>query len=126
MASRLKWINLALRSLMETGIVAAFAYWGFHTGQALGTKVLFGVGAPLVGFGVWGTVDFHRSGKLSEPLRLIEELIISGLAAVALYTSGQHVLGWTLGALSIVYHALVYASGGSLLKSQAVSPAHPR
>ena len=125
MASKMKGVNQALRALMETGIVAAFAYWGFHTGQALGTKILFGVGAPLVGFGVWSTVDFHRAGKLSEPLRLIEELVISGFAAIALYIADQRTLGWALAGLSIVYHALVYASGGSLLTSQTVSPTHP-
>ena len=53
---------------------------------------------------------------MAESLRLIEELIISGLAALALYVAGQHALGWTLGLLSIVYHTLVYVSGGRLLK----------
>lgn len=114
--SKLKWFNLALRALMEMGIVLALAYWGYQIGSNTGTKILFGIIAPLIGFGIWGTIDFHQSGNMAEPLRLIEELIISGLAALALFVAGQHTLGWTLGLLSIVYHALVYISGGRLLK----------
>jgi hypothetical protein len=74
------------------------------------------VGAPALGFGFWGAVDFHQAGRLGEPLRLLQELAISGLAAVALYAAGQHLLGWALGLLSVIYHALVYAQGGRLLK----------
>lgn len=41
-------------------------------------------------------MDFHRAGRLAEPLRLLQELAVSGLAAVALYAVGQHLLGWAL------------------------------
>jgi Protein of unknown function (DUF2568) len=116
--SKLKWFNLTLRAFMEAGIVAAFAYWGYQTGQTPGMKILFAIGAPILGFGIWGSVDFHQAGRMAEPLRLIEELFISGLAAVALYVAGQPLLGWALGVLSIVYHVLVYLSGGRLLKTQ--------
>ena len=102
---------------METGIVAAFAYWGYQTGQTLAIKILLAIGAPLVGFGIWGIIDFHQAGRIAESLRLIEELIISGLAALALYAARQPALGWALGVISIVYHALVYMSGGRLLKT---------
>ena len=116
MFGTLKWFNLALRALMEVGIVVALGYWGFQTGTNMGMKVVLGVGAPVLGFGFWGLVDFHQAGPLSEPLRLSEELIISGVAAVAFYAAGQPTLGWILGLLSVVYHALVYLSGGTLLK----------
>ena len=33
-----------------------------------------------------------------------------------IYAAGQQLLGWALGLLSIIYHALVYAQGGRLLK----------
>ena len=108
-------LNLMLRVLMEVGVVVALAYWGIHTGDSAGGKILLGVGALVLGFGLWGAVDFHRS-RLAEPLRLIQELVISGLAAIAWYAAGQRVLGIALGALSIAYHALVYASGERLLK----------
>jgi hypothetical protein len=113
---KLKWFNLALRALMELGIVVGLGYWGYKVGGSLGTRFLLAIGAPLVGFGFWGMVDFRQAGKFAEPLRLIQELVISGLAAAAWYASGQHSLGISLGLVSLVYHVLVYALGGTLLK----------
>ncbi len=115
--TKMQAFNLALRATMEAGIVLAFAYWGYQIGPTLGWKILWAIGAPLLGFGFWGAVDFHQAGRMAEPLRLVEELVISLLAAVALYTTGQHVLGWILAMISIVYHLLVYLSGGHLLKA---------
>ena len=117
--TRLAWrqaLTLALRVLMEAGIVGAFAYWGYQAGAGTGMKILLAVGAPAAGFGFWGAVDFHQAGRLAEPLRLLQELAISGLAAAALYAAGQHLLGWILGLVSVIYHALVYLQGGRLLK----------
>ena len=115
---------LVLRVLVEAGIVAAFAWWGYRAGAGTGMKILLAVGAPTLGFGFWGAVDFHQAGRLAEPLRLLQELAVSGLAAVALYAAGQHLLGWALGLLSAAYHALVYLQGGRLLKHQS-SPHAP-
>jgi hypothetical protein len=114
--ARLQALTLTLRAIMEAGIVGAFAYWGYQAGAGTGMKILLAAGAPLLGFGFWGAVDFHQAGRLAEPIRLFQELAISGLAAVALYATGQHAPGLTLGLVSIVYHALVYLQGGRLLK----------
>ena len=116
MSSKVMWLNLTLRALMELGIVLALAYWGFQIGTSTAGKIVLAIAAPVLGFGFWGVVDFHQAGSLAEPLRLLEELIISGIAALALYTAGQPVLGWVLALLSIVYHCLVYLSGERLLK----------
>ena len=97
MKSKLKTLNLALRGIMETGIVAGLAYWGFHTGKNTGMKILLCVGAPLLVFGFWGSYDFHNFRKWSELLRLIQELILSFLAAITTYVSGLHFWGWFLG-----------------------------
>ncbi len=112
----LKRINLALRGLMELGIVLAIGYWGYRTGEGTLSRGLLGFGAPLLVFGLWALVDFRGSGALAEPLRLGQELALSGVAAVALYAAGQHALGWTMGGLSILHHALVYLLGERLLK----------
>jgi len=110
-------LNLALRVLVEAGVVVALGYWGFHTGGNAAGKLALGLGAPALGFGFWGAVDFRWAGAAAEPLRLIQELAISGLAALAWYAAGQHALGIALAVLSLVYHGLVYASGERLLKS---------
>ena len=101
---------------MELGIVAAMAYWGYHVGGGAGMKVILSIVAPLIVFGFWGLVDFRNAGSLAEPLRLIQELVISVGAAVAFYAAGQHVLGWGLALVSVVHHAMVYMLGDTLLK----------
>lgn len=118
MSSALTRFNIFLRGAMELGIVAAFAYWGVKAGGSTGERILLGVGAPLLGFGFWGLVDFRRAGSLAEPLRLIQELAISGLAAAALIAVGQPALGWILASASILHHALVYLLGGKLIKTR--------
>jgi hypothetical protein len=108
-------LNLTLRALLEAGMVLGLAYWGLQAGDGAGAKLLLGAGAPLLGFGFWGAVDFRQAGRLAEPLRLTQELVISALAAAALYAAGRPALGIALAVLSIVYHGLVYASGARLL-----------
>ena len=113
---QLRWINLGLRGLMEAGIVLAFAYWGFKTGETTGSKVFLAIFVPLIVFGFWGTIDFHQFGKFSEILRLIQDILISGLAAIVLYLGGAHIWGWALAILSFVHHVLAYLIGDSLIK----------
>ena len=115
--SPVQWLILALRAVMETGIVVGLAYWGWQTASDTIARVGLVIAAPLVGFGFWGLVDFRQLGRVAEPLRLVQELAISGLVALALWSVGQPVLGLLLALVSVVYHALVYATGDRLLKS---------
>ncbi|MGH7582736.1 MAG: DUF2568 domain-containing protein [Gemmatimonadales bacterium] len=109
----LERVNLILRAIMELGVICGLAWWGYRVGG-----VLLAVAAPVVGFGFWGAVDFHHAGRAAEALRLIQELVISGLAAGALYVAGAHVLGYALASVSVAYHALVYIAGNRLLKGR--------
>lgn len=120
--SPMQTVTLTARATMETGVVGALAYWGYQTGSSTASSVALAIAAPAVGFGIWGAVDFHQLRHIAEPLRLIEELAISGLAALALYSTDQHALGWALAALSAVYHALVYLQGDRLLKTRHPMP----
>jgi len=110
----LKNFNLALRGIMETGIVLALGFWGYHVGDSSLTKILFCILAPLLAFGFWGLVDFHSFGGAAEYLRLSQELIICALATVLLYTTGKHILG----TISVLHHILVYLSGDRLIKKR--------
>ena len=101
---------------MEIGIVAGLGYWGFQAGHGIALKIILSVCIPLIIFGFWGLVDFHNAKKFSEIFRLIQELIISGIAAVALYFTAQHTLAWILALISISHHLLVYLIGDTLLK----------
>jgi len=100
---------------MEAGIVAGTAYWGYHAGRSHGMGVLLAILSPVVVFGFWGTVDFHWLGRRGEAVRLVQELVISGLVAAALIVSGQPTFGWALAVISIAHHALLYANGDRLL-----------
>jgi Protein of unknown function (DUF2568) len=108
--------NVGLRAVMESGIVAAFAYWGYRRGNGGQRRAVFAVAAPMCAFGVWGAVDFRQLGRFAEPARFAEELAISGLAATALWTLGHHALGISLGAVSAMHHAVVYTTASRLLK----------
>jgi hypothetical protein len=109
-------VDLALRALMEFGIVLGFAWWGYFVGATIVSKILIAIGAPVVVFSFWGFIDFHQTGRMAESLRLIQEMLISGLAAFVLYLAGKPIFGWTLAALSIVHHIMVYVLGEKLLK----------
>ena len=111
-------INLLLRVTMELGIVLALGYWGFHTGKSESIKIILGISSPILIFGFWGFVDFHNAGSKAEFLRLLQELILSGLAAAALILAEQYVLGFILAGLSIVQHILVYIIGDTLIKKK--------
>ena len=117
--SKLQWFNLALRGLMEAGIVLAFAWWGYHVGETAGTRILCAILAPVLGFGFWGAVNFQQFGRFAENLRFIQEMVISLLAALAFYYTGAHAAGWVLLSLSVVHHALVYLLDDTLLKEKS-------
>jgi hypothetical protein len=55
MLELIKGANLLLRFLLELCALGALGYWGFKTGSVTSTKVVLGVGAPLVAAVVWGT-----------------------------------------------------------------------
>jgi hypothetical protein len=106
---------LVLRVATEVAVVLALGYWGYASGVDTPTRVALMLLAPALGFGTWGAVDFRHAGRLAEPLRLIEELVISGVAAGLLYVVGQRSLAVLLAALTAVYHASVYVTGNRLL-----------
>jgi len=111
----LQYVTLIARVTMETAVIVAFAVWGYHVGTGSAGSIVLAVLVPLVGFGVWGVVDFHQFDRFGEPLRLVEELAISGLAALGWYVTGWHAAALALVGLSVGYHVLVYAQGARLL-----------
>ena len=114
----LGWFNIALRGVMELGIVVALAFWGYQAGSSLIAKILMAILAPLIVFGFWGLVDFHQAGRMAEPLRLVQELLICGLVVVAFFAAGQPVFAWAFGLIAVIQHSLVYLLGDTLLKGK--------
>jgi hypothetical protein len=105
----IKAINLAVRFLLELWMLAALGYWGFKTGEQLLVKIGLGLGAPLLAGLVWGIFLAPKAPRrLQEPLLLIVELVIFGLAIAALYHIGSHLLAWVFGLAYGVNKLLLY------------------
>ncbi len=102
MESKIQTFNLGLRGLMEAGVVLAFGYWGYWFGNSDRNENILDDSCSGTGFGFWGLVDFHQFDKASEILRLSEELIISLLAAYALFAAGVPISGYILAIISVL------------------------
>jgi hypothetical protein len=114
------WVNVALRGLLETAIVAGLAYWGYQAAHGA-WRFALAIAAPIIGFGIWGAVDVRQAGRWSEVLRCTEELAISAVVALGLALIGAGVAAAILMCLSVVYHISVYAAGERLLDRAGTS-----
>ena len=100
--------NLALRFLLELGILAALAYWGFHTIRGTIPKILVGVGGPVLAAVVWGTfLSPKASVQLAAPWKLILEIVVFAVAIVALYAADQHGLALLFALLAVLSRTLL-------------------
>ena len=86
----IKGLNLGIRFLLELCILIILGYWGFTTGGQTITKILLGIGSPVLFVVVWGTFLAPKSSmRLLEPWLFLAEILIFGLATLTLYkTSG--------------------------------------
>ena len=96
----IKTLNLLIRFLLELCILLIFGYWGFKTGSQGLSKVLLGVGVPVVAAVIWGTFLAPKAAwRLSQPWLLLLELIIFGLTTWALYSTGKTSLAAIFGSI---------------------------
>lgn len=106
----LQSINLALAFLLELGMLAAFAYWGFHTGSTVLTRLLLGVGVPLAAAVIWWLFMAPKATRrLQGTAYLVVKVILFGLAATALAEAGLVVLAIVFAVLFVVNTILLYA-----------------
>ncbi|WP_435318994.1 YrdB family protein [Haloarchaeobius sp. TZWSO28] len=100
---------LGVRFLLELAGLLALGYWGFRTGGSTLASLALGLGAPLLAAIVWGT---FVSPKARVPLRgearLAVEVLVFGVAAVALYAAGQPLLAVVFAAVAVVDRAAVW------------------
>jgi hypothetical protein len=105
----LKNINLALAFLLELCMLAALGYWGFTLDQPSAIRIGAGLGLPILAAAIWGVWMAPRaSNRLPEPLHLIVELMIFGLAIGALYAAGRHQLALVFGLVYAINVTLRY------------------
>jgi hypothetical protein len=101
--------NLGLRFLLELCILVAIGYWGFKTGSQTMIRVGLGIGLPLLVATTWAVLLAPASSRrLQEPWLLVAELIIFGLAIIALYSTGQHALAGIFGLVYVINKILMY------------------
>ncbi len=104
----LKTLNLGVRFLLELCMLVAIGYWGFKTHSGLASKIIFGIGLPILIAILWGLfVAPEATYPLSQTPHLILELILLGSAAVALFASGSANLGWIYTAALVVSEILM-------------------
>lgn len=90
-------------------MLAALGYWGFKTGNGTVTQFLLCLGTPLLVAVVWGIFLAPASSKrLRGQAHLALELVIFGLAIVALAAAGQPVLAGIFVILYLINKVLQY------------------
>ena len=106
----IKNANLALSFFLELCVLVALGYWGFQTGQGTIAKIGLGIGAPVVAVVVWALFGAPNSAwRLQGPWFLILQVVFFGSAAVALFTTGQRVLGVAFALVFVLNCTLIYA-----------------
>jgi len=105
----IKNANLALAFFLELGVLVALGYWGFQAGQTTIARIGLGIGAPVVAIVVWGLFGAPKAvWHLNGTARLILQVVFFGSAAVALFVSGQRVLGVAFALVFVLNSILAY------------------
>ncbi|MGH2494612.1 MAG: YrdB family protein [Ktedonobacteraceae bacterium] len=108
----IKNANLGLAFLLELGVLAALAFWGFHNGSGAFAKIALGIGLPALAIVVWALFGSPQATwHLDGIWRLLLQIVFFGSAAVALYAAGQRVWGVVFALLFVINTTLVYAWG---------------
>ena len=108
----IKGANLLLRFLLELCALGALAYWGFNTGSATITKVVLGIGAPLVAAVVWGTYLSPRAPvELPWGVVLGLQTLVFASAAAGLVVTGHGSLALVFVVIVVINAVLMYIWG---------------
>ncbi len=104
----LKSLNLLVRFLLELCMLVAVGYWGFETHSDWTTKIIFGIGLPVLIAVVWSLFTAPKAPyHLTGVAHIVLSLILLGLGAVALFAAGKVNLGWAYLVILIVNQILL-------------------
>jgi hypothetical protein len=106
----LKNVNLGIAFLLELCMLAALAYWGYHTGGNLPLKIALGIGAPLLAAVIWSRFMAPMAQtRLNGLSYLVVKAVIFGIAILALAIAGQVTLAIIFAAISVTNQILLMA-----------------
>lgn len=109
MSNAVKAVNLAMAFILELAMLAAFAWWGFHTGNSAIVRILLGVGVPVLVAVIWGIFMAPNSSRRFKGAAYLSlKFVLFGLAVAALVAVGQTTLGIILGVVFLVNTVLLY------------------
>jgi hypothetical protein len=107
----LKAANLALKFALELAALAAFAYWGATVASGA-LAVILAVVLPTAMAVLWGRFAAPRAARrLPLAPRVVFEMSVFGLAAVALAAAGSPILAAALAVTTVANAALLTAWG---------------
>ncbi len=108
----LEGLNGLVRFCLELCAVAALGYWGFGASDSAVVQWLLGVGAPVAFAMLWGALVAPKAPRrLADPARFGLEVVVFGLAAVALADAGQSALAIAFAVVIVVNLGLMFALG---------------
>lgn len=103
-----KIFNLSVRFLLELCILIILGYWGFHTQGSGLLKTLLGIGSVLTFAVVWGMFLAPKSSMHLQGLWALSlEVLIFGLTAWALYSTGKRSLAMVFGMIYLLNKILM-------------------
>ncbi|MFI7613927.1 YrdB family protein [Nonomuraea terrae] len=98
--------NALLMFLLELGVLASVAYWGFTVSPHWGVKLLAGLGGPALFVAAWALFGAGGGANATFPLtglaRAALEIVWFGGGALALYASGLVTSAAVFAALFVV------------------------
>lgn len=105
----LKNANLALAFLLELGVLAALAYWGWAVGPTSAAKIGLAIGAPVVAIAIWAIWGAPRSPRrLKGMWYWLLRVAFDAAGALALIAAGQSLAGIVFALVALLNVVLGY------------------
>jgi hypothetical protein len=96
-------LNLGVAFLLELGLLAALAYWGYRLDATPAVRWLVAIGTPLALALAWSQIAAPNARRrLSRTPLLAFKLFVFTLGAALLYSTDQHPLAILLEATALI------------------------
>ena len=101
-------VNLGVRFLLELAMLVALGWVGGEIGSSWVVRVLLAIAFPLVAAAVWGVFIAPKAQRrLTDPAKLLVELMLFGAAVVGLALVEHPVLAAVLAVVFVVNTAVL-------------------